>query len=701
MPSPASGRHVSSNCFPSSTCERRRVAAGPRSRSLGAGSASPSPRRRAVRGAGGVPRRALARGHPRGRGRRARPRRGACGRESGGAPRGRACSSPGSGGEAFASRRSTGACSRTRSGGRPSSAPRSSARAGRASSRRESPFASSASDGRRWSSGRSSIFLGVALRRRAPCSSWSRASRAREGRTRTAGSTRRGTSAARESTSSSGRTPTGLSVAAAVSAPSPIGSARASCGRWRPHRRGSAGRSSPAWCSARTAGSRGTSATASGPPASTTSWPSRARTSPTSWRERSCSPGPSAFLAGSARPARSVAIAAYVLAVGWQPSVVRAGVAGALASLAWLASRPRDRWYFLLAGAAVLLAWNPYGLLDPGFQLSFAAVASIFVLVPRIERALDGYPVPRWVTAGLAVSLACGVATAPILLVDFGAIPLYSILANALAAPVVAPLLGLALAAATLHPFLPEAAAAIAWADGWLAAYLAFCARTVGGLPHAQATSAAAVGLVGGALALGAFFVRARAPGLRRTAVAVGVALALVVAWRSVPSGPAPPPTGLRLTVLDVGQGDAILLQVPEGAVLVDEGPPEADVAGPARGARRRPARRPRPHPSGARPRRRGRGRPRADPRRGGHRSAHPRPERGRDEGARRGPRARRARSHRAGRKRVPDRGTPPPRALARRRSARRRQPERLARSSCSPRTARWTPCSRPTPRAP
>ena len=45
--------------------------------------------------------------------------------------------------------------------------------------------------------------------------------------------------------------------------------------------------------------------------------------------------------------------------------------------------------------------------------------------------------------------------------------------------------------------------------------------------------------------------------------------------------GNAPPlPNGLRITVLDVGQGDAILLQVPEGAVLVDQGPPEADVAG-------------------------------------------------------------------------------------------------------------------------
>jgi competence protein ComEC len=41
-----------------------------------------------------------------------------------------------------------------------------------------------------------------------------------------------------------------------------------------------------------------------------------------------------------------------------------------------------------------------------------------------------------------------------------------------------------------------------------------------------------------------------------------------------------PPPNGLRITFLDVGQGDGALLQVPGGAVLVDEGPPEADVAG-------------------------------------------------------------------------------------------------------------------------
>jgi competence protein ComEC len=178
------------------------------------------------------------------------------------------------------------------------------------------------------------------------------------------------------------------------------------------------------------------------------------------------------------------AVGGYVLAVGWQPSVVRAGVAGALASLAWLASRPRDRWYYLLVGAAVLLAWNPYALLEPGFQLSFTAVAAIFVLVPRLERRLEGYPLPRRLAEVVAVSAACGAVTAPVLWLHFGAVPVYSVAANALAAPVVAPLLGGALGAAAIESLLPDAASALGWTNGWLAAYLAWCARAVGGLPH-------------------------------------------------------------------------------------------------------------------------------------------------------------------------------------------------------------------------
>jgi competence protein ComEC len=200
-------------------------------------------------------------------------------------------------------------------------------------------------------------------------------------------------------------------------------------------------------------------------------------------------------------------IGGYVLAVGAQPSVVRAGVAGALVSLAWLAARPVDRWYFLLIGALSLLAWNPYDLLDAGFQLSFAAVAAIFVLVPRVQRRLEGYPLPRMLADALAVSAACGLATAPVLWLQFHAVPLLTVPANALAAPAVAPLLGLSFGTALAHTLFPPAAVPLAWLNGWCAAYLAACARLIGGLPGAQVRSGRAVlalvvlGVVAGAYA--------------------------------------------------------------------------------------------------------------------------------------------------------------------------------------------------------
>jgi competence protein ComEC len=291
-----------------------------------------------------------------------------------------------------------------------------------------------------------------------------------------------------------------------------------------------------------------------------------------------------AWLAGLPRwlghGAAIVAIAAYVLAVGWQPSVVRAGVAGGLASLAWLTSRASDRWYFLLVGAAVLLAWSPYSLLEPGFQLSFAAVAAIFVLVPRVEGRLAGYPVPRALAAIVAVSVACGLVTAPILWLQFGAVPVLSVVANALAAPVVAPILGLGLLAAAVGLVLPGAALALAWTNGWLAAYLAGCARLVGGLPFAQIESG--VLLLGLAAVTGAALLACRLPAGRRgpSLGLLALVVSLVLAWQVWPQPVPPPPRGLRVSFLDVGQGDAVLLQVPEGAILVDQGPPEAGVAG-------------------------------------------------------------------------------------------------------------------------
>ncbi len=274
------------------------------------------------------------------------------------------------------------------------------------------------------------------------------------------------------------------------------------------------------------------------------------------------------------------AVAAYVLAVGWQPSVVRAGVAGGLAAIAWLSARERDRWWLLLAGAIVLLAWNPYTVREPGFQLSFGAVTAIFVGAPRLVRFLEGYPVPRSLAIVVAVSTACGVATAPILWLHFGAIPVYSVVANALAAPVVGALLALALVAAVLAPLAPSAALALAWVDGWLAAYLIACARGVARLPFAQLTSTRALLVVAGAALAVAVFARLRAPRPARSLVLALTCAIAVSGWMLArrPTPP-PPPNGLRVTFLDVGQGDGVLVEAPGVRVLVDQGPPEARVA--------------------------------------------------------------------------------------------------------------------------
>jgi len=272
------------------------------------------------------------------------------------------------------------------------------------------------------------------------------------------------------------------------------------------------------------------------------------------------------------------AVGGYLMAVGWQPSVVRAGVAGGLASLAWLAGRARDRWYFLLVGAAVLLAWNPYSLLEPGFQLSFGAVASIFLLVPRIEGWLAGYPVPRGLGTVLAVSIACGGVTAPILMLHFQAAPLFTVASNAVAGSVVAPLLGLALVCTVLEPALPEAAAALAWVNGWLAAYLAGCARFFGALPHAQLTSWKSLAALAALFLVALVLAKLPPPRGRRAVVLLAMLAVVLVGWRMRPQSAAPPPAGLRIVMFDVGQGDGILLQTKAGSVLVDEGPPEAHI---------------------------------------------------------------------------------------------------------------------------
>jgi competence protein ComEC len=157
----------------------------------------------------------------------------------------------------------------------------------------------------------------------------------------------------------------------------------------------------------------------------------------------------------------------------------------------------------LLVAAVALLAWNPMFVLDAGFQLSFAAVAAIFVVTPRVARAL---PVGRGLAQLIGVSTACGLATAPVTWLQFHQISIVTVPANVVAVPVVAEMLGVALATAVIAPVAPPVAAALAQVNGWGAWFVGECARFFGGLPGAQVTSTSgAVALAAGGL-LGAAY---------------------------------------------------------------------------------------------------------------------------------------------------------------------------------------------------
>jgi competence protein ComEC len=286
-------------------------------------------------------------------------------------------------------------------------------------------------------------------------------------------------------------------------------------------------------------------------------------------------------------------IAVYVPVAGAGPSVQRAGVMGAVGLLATLRGRRASRLYALALAAAVTLAIAPGVAADVGWQLSFAAVLGILVLAgPLREGFAARLGRGRWRRAlaeGLALTIAATLATAPLIAFHFEELSTTTLVANVLAMPAVAPAmwLGMLTAAAAQVPGLPlEPLNAL---DALLLAYIAqvagWCAAPdwaelqvhlgVGGL----VASYLLLALVAALIRLRPWMpVPVRRWQLPRTVPALAAGgLLLLAAWPLIPSdrGAPDPAPGLRVDVIDVGQGDAILFQPRHAAaVLVDGGPP-------------------------------------------------------------------------------------------------------------------------------
>ncbi len=152
--------------------------------------------------------------------------------------------------------------------------------------------------------------------------------------------------------------------------------------------------------------------------------------------------------------AAAICIVVYCAVCEGGASVGRAAVAGILGVVAELRSSPRERWYLLLTGLAILLCIQPRAIGDPGLQLSFSAVAGLFVFSGTFSRYAEGWVGTRLASlAGLAA--AASLSTAPVLVWNFGTLSIVGLVVNIVAVPLAAPIVVLALVGVVLGAVVP------------------------------------------------------------------------------------------------------------------------------------------------------------------------------------------------------------------------------------------------------
>ncbi len=304
------------------------------------------------------------------------------------------------------------------------------------------------------------------------------------------------------------------------------------------------------------------------------------------------------------------AVAVYVPLAGSGPSIRRAGVMGVLVLLALALGRPADRWWALLLAALVTILVDPLSPDQLGWQLSFAAVVGLLLLVDPLARGAVRIGWPRWVGMLLAVPIGASAATAPVLAATVGAVSSTGVAANVLVEPLVAPVTGVGMIAGLLGP---EARPVSGWAVtatgpllDWINGVAAWAAAprwaevvpgaAWAGLPAALlAVLAVAAARPGWSVRLGDRLrrarlvraVRARTTGRGRWAIPVVAGLLLVAVVTATAglrrlTGDGVPASGRLagdgVAVLAVGQGGATLLRQGAATMLIDAGPPHGRV---------------------------------------------------------------------------------------------------------------------------
>jgi competence protein ComEC len=288
-----------------------------------------------------------------------------------------------------------------------------------------------------------------------------------------------------------------------------------------------------------------------------------------------------------------VIVLAYAAFTGASPSVLRATAMAIVMLGATLFGRQRSGFTAVVIAGAALVLWQPLIIADVAFQLSFAATVGIVLYAQRIRDVLLSrlsglsQPTASFLAENLAVTTVASIAVLPIVAGSFGRLSLISLPANVVAGPV--------FVVALAGSFVTAVAAAIDGELGRLTAEVTYLPIamlvTIGRWSSELPVAAVSLPVIGrnawivvylfGGLLLAwlsprYFRVTVDAPvrGSRLSAsvawAGVLVIVTSVTLWQALDGND----DRLRLIVLDIGQGDAILIETPAGhRILVDGGP--------------------------------------------------------------------------------------------------------------------------------
>jgi competence protein ComEC len=269
----------------------------------------------------------------------------------------------------------------------------------------------------------------------------------------------------------------------------------------------------------------------------------------------------------------------YMFITGQSPSVVRATVMATVILLGTLFERKTDVYNSLAAAGLLMLLWDPKYLFEVGFQLSFAAVLSIVYFYPKLESLIRRIPerfeeikAIDYVLKLFAVSLAAQLGTLPFTAYYFGRVSIVALVANLVVVPVAGFNVMLGFATVAFSFVSDWVARCYAELNGVLVTFLLGFVKAAAKVPLAYYETAgiAASFPIFYYLGVGAVFNVNKPRTFTRCLIALLIVLNVLLYYDIFSAGR----PSLVVTVLDVGQGDALFLEFPNRkCVLVDAGP--------------------------------------------------------------------------------------------------------------------------------